>query len=232
MKLKLNLKHSLFVAPSLCAAIVLSSLPAATAAELAPLPLKLPAPTTKGTPEELPSGPNIEPPIEQGKTPKPFMAPKGVVNVAAGKKVTSSLPSTIAGELLQITDGKKEAFDDYVVEMRKGVQWVQVDLEKEYEIAAIAVWHDHRYVQSFRDVILQVSNDPDFTKDVVTLYNNDYDNSAGFGEGKDKEYFEQQFGRVIDGKGTKGRYVRSYTKGSTLSAFNCHTEIEVYALPK
>lgn len=230
--MNLKLKPSLLVVPAVSAAILLTNLLPVAAADLEPLPLKMPAPTTKGTPEELPSGPNIEPPLEAGKLPKPFLAPKGVVNVAQGKKVTASLPSTISGNLDQITDGKKEAFDDYVVEMKKGPQWVQIDLGQEYAVAAVAIWHDHRYVQAFRDVIVQVSNDPDFTKDVVTLYNNDYDNSSGLGEGKDKEYFEQQFGRVIDGKNTKARYVRSYTKGSTLSAFNCHTEIEVYAPAK
>lgn len=228
--MKRNLKQIL-CAPALGAALVITPLLSAIAADdLAPLPLKLPAPTTKGTPEELPAGPNIEPPLT--KPPAPFMAPKGVANVAAGKKVTSSLPSTISGSLDQVTDGKKEAFDDYVVEMKKGTQWIQVDLGQEYAIAAIAVWHDHRYVQAFHDVILQVSKDPDFTKDVVTLFNSDFDNTAGLGAGTDKEYFEQQYGRVIHGKGTQGRYVRSYTKGSTLSAFNCHTELEIYALPK
>ena len=230
--MNLKLKPSLLVVPVLSAAILVSNVIPAAAADLEPLPLKMPAPTTKGTPEELPSGPNIEPPLEAGKLPKPFLAPKGVVNVAQGKKVTASLPSTISGNLEQVTDGKKEAFDDYVVEMKKGPQWVQIDLGQEYAIAAVAIWHDHRYVQAFRDVIIQLSNDPDFTKDVVTLYNNDYDNSSGLGEGKDKEYFEQQFGRVIDGKNTKARYLRSYTKGSTLSAFNCHTEIEAYAPPQ
>jgi hypothetical protein len=49
--------------------------------------------------------------------------------------------------------------------------------------------------------------------------------------GTDREYFETKFGRVVDGKGAKGRYVRAYTKGSTLSALNCWQEIEVYGLP-
>jgi len=35
----------------------------------------------------------------------------------------------------------------------------------------------------------------------------------------------------VDGKGTKARYLRSYTKGSTGSVFNAHQEIEVYGLP-
>ena len=51
---------------------------------------------------------------------------KGVKNVALGKPVTSSVPPR-AGQLSQITDGKKEATDDDAVEFKKGPQWVQVD---------------------------------------------------------------------------------------------------------
>src|ERR1041384_580068 len=100
------------------------TLAAANAAdpELAPLPLKLPLPTLKGTPEDLPKGSNIEPLTD--KAPPLFLAPKGVKNIALGKKITSSDKSPITGELSQITDGEKEAVNDQVVEMRKGVQWV------------------------------------------------------------------------------------------------------------
>jgi len=45
------------------------------------------------------------------------------------------------------------------------------------------------------------------------------------------KYFETKFGRIVDGKAAKGRYVRGYTKGGSLSALNCWQEIEVYALP-
>src|ERR1043166_4027830 len=89
------------------------------------LVLKLPAPTLKGTPEDLPAGPNIEPLPDK---PRPaFMTAKGVKNVALGKTVTSSV-KPFSGELSQITDGKKEAFDYDAVEMKKGTQWVQIDL--------------------------------------------------------------------------------------------------------
>src|SRR5262249_35778083 len=94
--------------------------------ELAPLPFELPLPTLKGTPDDLPKGPNIEPPPEKPRP--PLLAPKGAMNVALNKKVTSSDKRPMTGQLSQITDGKKEAFDDQVVEMRRGVQWVQVDL--------------------------------------------------------------------------------------------------------
>jgi hypothetical protein len=111
------------------------------------------------------------------------------------------------------------------------VQWAQVDLGQSFAIHAIVVWHDHRYVQVIRDVIVQVSDDPEFKSGVTTLYNNDADNSSGLGVGTDREYFELQWGRVVPAKGIKARYVRGYTKGGSLSALNCWQEIEVYALP-
>lgn len=206
----------------------LNLLPASAADALAPLPVKPPAPTLRGTPSDLPSGPNVEPPPE--KPLPPFLAPKGVTNVAAGKKVTSSV-KPFTGALAQITDGKKEPEDDQVVEMRRGKQWVQVDLGEPFRIYAIVIWHDHRFLQVFRDVIVQVADDPDFTQNVQTLYNNDVDNSAGQGIGTDKEYFETYQGRTFDAKGVASRYLRCYTAGSSLSALNVYQEIEVYALP-
>ena len=193
-----------------------------------PLKLKLPAHTTKGTPEDLPAGPNIEPPPKSA--PPPIQVPEGVKNVAAGKPVTSSV-APYTGELSQVTDGKREPLDEDVVEFKKGTHWVQVDLGEAFAIHAVALWHDHRLLQAFHDVILQVSDDPEFKNGVTTVYNNDTDNSSKLGVGTDREYFELEFGRVIPVKGVKARYVRGYTKGSSLSAINCWQEIEVYALP-
>ena len=193
-----------------------------------PLALQLPAPTLKGTPEDLPKGANIE--DYSDKAPPAFLVPKGVTNLAADKPATSSV-KPFTGEMSQITDGKKEAFDYDSVEMKKGAQWVQVDLGASCLIYAVALWHDHRYIQVMHDVIVQVSDDPEFKTGVTTLYNNDTDNSSGLGVGTDREYFETKFGRIVDGKGTKARYVRGYTKGGSLSALNCWQEIEVYGLP-
>ena len=220
------------ILPLIVAAFVVSLCELLQAADLEPLPVRYPPPNGKGPLLIAPSVPGVEPPLNAGMPPQPFMAPRGVTNVALGKKVTAQGNSVINGRLDFVTDGKKGCVDDFVVEMRPGLQWVQIDLRKECEIAAIAVWHDYRYhVVAFHDVILQVSNDPTFTTNVVTLFNNDSDNSAGQGAGKDKEYWEQYCGRIIDGKMTKARYVRSYTNGSLDYRFNCVTEIEVYALP-
>lgn len=230
MKNMLKLKSSL--AAALIGAVVLNAVPFSQSAlgndAKEVLRLSLPAPTLKGTPEDLPLGPNIDPLSDKPRP--PFMVTKGVQNVALGKPVTSSV-KPFSGELNQITDGKKEAFDYDAVEMRRGTQWIQVDLGEVYEIHAIVMWHDHRYIQVMHDVILQVSNDPEFQKDVITVFNNDVDNSSGLGVGTDREYFETHEGKIVEVKGVKGRYVRGYTRGGTLSALNCWQEIEIYALP-
>jgi hypothetical protein len=216
-------KFLLALAVAACAA-----LSTVRAADTVPLAIKLPAHTAKGTPEDLPTGPNIEPPPKTA--PAPIQVPAGVENVALHKKVTSSV-APYSGEVTQITDGKREPFDEDVVEFKKGTQWVQVDLEKSDAIYAIAMWHDHRVLQAFHDVVVQISDDPEFKNGVTTVYNNDTDNSSKLGVGTDREYFELEYGRIIPVKGVKGRYVRAYTKGSSLSAINCWQELEVYALP-
>jgi hypothetical protein len=84
----------------------------------------------------------------------------------------------------------------------------------------------------FHSVIVQVSDDPNFIDGVTTLFNNDQENAAGLGIGKDREYFETYEGKLIDAKGIKARYVRLYSKGSTYQdPLNRYTEVEVYGLP-
>jgi hypothetical protein len=198
-------------------------------AELAPLPLKLPIPAFMGTPTDIPLGDHIEKPSDKPRP--PFLAPKGVQNLALGKKVTSSDKAPITGSLDLVTDGDKESNDNSFVELRRGTQWVQIDLEKRAKIYAILIWHAHNTYQVYHDVIVQVSDDPDFTQGVKTLFNNDYDNSSGLGVGTDKEYFETYEGKLVDAKGVEARYVRCYSRGSTYSALNRYTEIEVWGIP-
>jgi hypothetical protein len=104
-------------------------------------------------------------------------------------------------------------------------------LEKPAEVYAIVIWHAHNTPQLYKDVIVQVSDDKDFKTDVKTVFNNDYENEAGLGIGTDKQYFEDRQGRLIDTKGVKARFVRLYSKGSSFSALNRYTEVEVYGLP-
>ena len=83
----------------------------------------------------------------------------------------------------------------------------------------------------YHDVVVQVADDPDFIKDVQTVFNNDFDNSSGLGIGKDREYIEDSIGKLIDAKGVKGRYVRLYSKGNTSNDQNHYIEVEVFGKP-
>jgi hypothetical protein len=198
--------------------------------ELAPLPIKLPIPAFMGTPTDIPGDTNLVEKLSD-KPRAPFMAPKGIENVALKKKVTSSDKAPITGGLDLVTDGDKESNDNSFVELHRKTQWVQVDLEKKFKIYAVVVWHAHNTYQIYHDVIVQISDDPDFTQNVQTIYNNDQDNSSGLGIGSDKEYFENYEGRLMPAKGVVGRYVRCHSKGSSYSALNRYTEVEVWGLP-
>lgn len=198
--------------------------------DLVPLDLKLPKPAFKGTPKHVPPGVNLEPP-RKGPRP-PFLAPKGSRNLAAGKKVTSSDMEPIIGDLKLVTDGDKEATEGSYVELGPGLQWIQIDLGEPCEIHALVVWHFHMNAQIYHDVVVQAADDPDFIKNVRTIYNNDHDNSAGLGLGDEKEYWETYEGRLMDAKGVVARYVRLYSNGSTADDQNHYTEVEIYGIPK
>jgi hypothetical protein len=201
--------------------------------KLAPLPLELPAPAFRGTPVPL-TEPNVEPP--RGKPREAFLAPEGTVNLALGKMVTSSDPAPTTGELDLITDGDKEATDFGCLELHAGTEWVQVDLGQKSTIWAVVLWHNHAQARVYRDVVIQVSDDPDFLES-YTVFNNDYDNSSGLGTGNsrgtlDMGYVETSEGGLIDCGGIEGRYVRLYSRGNTMDEENHYTEVEVYGVPK
>ncbi len=196
---------------------------------LVPLQLKLPEPAMIGTPKDVPPDSNIERPT--GLPRPPLMVPAGVKNVARGSKITCSDPNATPDALAKITDGLKEALDDNVVLLRKGVQWVQFDLGSDQEIYAIAIWHGFASPKVYRGVIAQVADDADFKSNVRTLFNNDADNSNKLGAGPDRQYFESNEGKLIEAKGVRARYVRLYSHGSTEGSLNEYTEVEIYGRP-
>ena len=130
--------------------------------------------------------------------------------------------------LEQLTDGDKDYAKTSLVELPDGLQWVQVDLEESRTVHAVLLWKFHEGKRIYFDLVVQVSDDPEFKEGVTTVYNNDYDNSAGLGGGEDKEYVESHKGRLIDAKGVTGRYVRVYGRGNTSNDFNHFIEIEVW----
>ena len=199
-------------------------------AGLALFEMELPKPMFVGTPQDT-RVPNLEKPL--GKPRPPFLAPPGTKNVALGKPVTSSDEEPIIGEIDYITDGDMEAADGSYVELGPFVQHVTVDLEAMNEIYAIVVWHYHKQARVYYDVVVQVADDPDFITNVQTVFNNDIDNSAGFGVGTDKHYMETNEGKLIYvlDKGIKARYVRLHSNGNTSNDLNHYIEVAVFGKP-
>ena len=183
-----------------------------------PVRLEIEYPKAKyaGTP------PNVNAP------PKPIYVPRGTSNLARGRTVTSNaqLP---ADRLKMVTDGDKSGETGHYLYIGDGLKWVQIDLGARANVYAIAVWHyyDDGQARAYRDVIVQVSDDPEFSK-YTTVFNTDHDKSAGMETGSDMGYVETVFGKVIDCKGVVGRYVRLYSKGNTLDDQNHYVEVEVH----
>ena len=197
-------------------------------AGMEPIGLQLPEPMFAGTPKPV-DEPNIEEPL--GKPRPPFLAPEGTANLALGKPVTSSDPWPVIGGLAQVTDGDKAGMQGGFVELGPGAQWVQIDLEQEATIYAVVVWHYHAQARAYRDVIVQLSNDPDFVSGVTTVFNNDHDGSSGLAVGTDKGYVETCEGKLIDCKGLRARHVRLFSNGNSSDDGNHYTEMEAYGQP-
>jgi hypothetical protein len=127
-----------------------------------------------------------------------------------------------------VTDGHKSGYEGEWVELEAGKQWVQIDLEQKSEIYAIQVWHFHFKTRIYADVLVAVSDDPEFQKEVKVVFNNDRGNLFGFGKGSDLDYSDTNYGKLIDAKGVKGRYVRLCSNGNNENNLNHYVEVEVF----
>jgi len=123
------------------------------------LKTQLPRPLFVGTPVPLNVG-NLEPP-SRGKRPD-FYVPAGTRNLARFKKVTASDSDPDVGTLDMLVDGDKDGNEGSWVELGPGKQWVQIDLARSANIYAVLVWHFHSQARVYRDVVVQVSDDPSF----------------------------------------------------------------------
>ena len=185
--MKINMKIASVAA---LAAVIAGSV---VAEEMVKLELELPKPLFAGTPKSIKT-----PNLERKPSVVEVMVPAGTENSAAEKEVTGSDDFPVIGELEYITDGDKDGADGSYVELGPGVQWVQIDLGEAKTIYAVALWHYHAQARAYRDVIIHVAGDADFIENVQTIFNNDHDNSAGLGIGKDKEYIETNKGKLVD----------------------------------
>ena len=211
--------------------LTLALLSVAVAANAAPSKVALvpglPKPVFEGTPIDVRS-PHREAYRGCDVPPKPLMVPAGTRLLSRGCRVSSSDRNVERKWLDLVTDGDNQYTPSAYLELAPGVQWVQIDLASNVSVQAVCFWRESPESIVYRDTIVQISDDPGFLKNVTTLFNNDYDNSAKLGKGRDKEYIEDYFGRRISGQGIKARYLRIYSNGSTSSPYNHFIEIEVY----
>jgi len=210
--------------------LILACLASWSLADEAKVPLKteIPKEVLAGTPPEVLGMlfPDLEKP-PQGGHPE-LLVPKGTVNLALKKQVTSSDRNPVLGELKFVTDGNKQGLETTYVELGPMKQWVQIDLEKPSHIYAVFLWHYFREARSYHDVIVQVADDAEFTKNVRTVYSNDQDNSSRMGIGKGRPYIEAYLGKRIPVDGVKARCVRIYSNGNTANDLNHYVEVEVF----
>lgn len=189
--------------------------------------MELPPPVSAGTPKEIKSA-NLEPDPGVNKLRPPILVAPDHTNLLSRECKVIASAEAVSGDSDYIVDGDKTRDVTAMLQLPAGLQWVQVDLGAEHEIAACCVWHDHGDDRVYHDVICRISNDPQFVDGVQTVFNNDHDNSAKLGKGKDKEYRERYEGRPFAVGNIKGRYVRFYSNGSSAEPVNNYLEIEVY----
>ena len=155
-----------------------------------------------------------EPPIEQ----------PAATNVAISATLTTSANFDRTS---YIADGQTTTINNYANGI-PGLQLVQMDLGAAYDLNAIQLWHYYADARSYRDVVVQLSNDATFTDGVATVFNNDKDGSSGLGVGAHKEYSETSVGKSMAFTTTNARYVRFYSNGSNVNGWNHYIEIKVY----
>jgi hypothetical protein len=176
--------------------------------------------------------PNIAPGRAEGVGRPVITVPVGTVNLARGKPATSNESLPVVGDLDMVTDGERSGQDGYNVDLGFGKKWVQIDLGVRANIFGVSVWHFHADPIAYRDVIVEVADDEDFTENVQVVFNSDHDNSYGKGIGEDQGYVETNEGKFMYcPPSTTGRYVRLYSQGNTSNDQNHYIEVEVYGKP-
>jgi len=219
--------------PERPASVPASTLPASAPAGMVALDLGLTADAvTRATPGYTKG---IKPPhLRQEIKREPFFVPDGVENVALYKNVSSSEKEAVIGDLDQITDGIKKSEEFEFVELGAGRYWVQVDLGEARDIHAVAIWHFYKNATIYNDVIVQVADDAACTRNVRTLFNNDHDNSAAMGKGRDTAFYTRWWGELVNARDgsdspVRARYVRVHTAAGVEGEVVRFVEMDVYA---
>jgi len=132
------------------------------------------------------------------------------VNYAATAKFTGSVAIRNKSE---INNRSVQTGAEFMATVGSGAQYVTIDLGEAKDIDRLRFWHDFEAGKRYNDVVVMLSNDRKFRSRTI-VYNNDNDNSLGFGIGDDRVYAETFTGKTVELPATvRARYVRLYSNG-------------------
>ena len=143
-------------------------------------------------------------------------------------------PNTTELKPDEINDGNVDRFQSVIKVNQTGLKsdpgvvgWAIFDLGETHYVEEIrtSFWNDWAFV----DVVMQFASDENFTQDVVTVYNNDTDNSVGQGFGTDGVYSDAVDKTQNIHISARGRYFRVTNKGNGQS-YSLFTEIQLYGI--
>jgi RHS repeat-associated protein/uncharacterized repeat protein (TIGR01451 family) len=166
---------------------------------------------------------------DTAQTPTPTLTPTATTattptrtNIALYKHVTGS--STLYRQEYA-NDGLADAANS--TDAGTGIQYLQVDLGEAYYVNQVKLWHYFDDGRTYRDVIVMLCPDSACASKTI-VFNNDGNNSAGFGTGTDAEYAETSNGKSITFSAVSARYVRLYSNGSNADTGNHYVEVKVW----
>lgn len=159
-------------------------------------------------------------------------------NLAAGKKATakwtkdgSDAVKANEGSMANITDGNKasSAFGVFGADGKTDSSYMEIDLGDVREVSSVNLWRYFQDGRTYRDTVVALSEDAEFTADDQILFNSDKQNHHKLGAGSNEAYAETAEGKSFKAKeGTRARYVRVYMRGQADDKTTNHVvELEV-----
>ncbi|WP_127588437.1 discoidin domain-containing protein [Paenibacillus koleovorans] len=128
----------------------------------------------------------------------------------------------------KLTNGNTSSSDNVAVGNPGDIAYAQIDLGALKDVSQIKMWHYYTDGRTYKDVIVQLSQTPDFSSYVTTVFNNDQDNSAGQGSGSDATYAETSAGKTLMFAPVTARYARFWLGGNSVNGYNHFVELQVF----
>lgn len=145
----------------------------------------------------------------------PVIAAEEPENLAFEMPVTGS-GGVGQGAYEMLTDGNTDT-DPYI----GGPAWVQVDLQDEYLIDTIKIWHYYGDGRTYHSNKIALSKSGNFLGEEVVVFDTD---------DTDEEYAETAEGKTITFDPVEAVFIRSWVNGSTANEWNHWVELQAFLI--